>query len=116
MVLAPPFRAVSHHLNEQTRTNMSALVRKHCGIGNIARHYVVGDGSVLCRPLFILLLVSHGKCFQMGIFFCKQEQCLLHGNHLSLYRNKSTFAGPSVLSSIFFTANVIAIDYFPDNK
>ena len=32
---------------------MSAMVWKHCGVGKISTHYVVGHGSVLCRPLFL---------------------------------------------------------------
>ena len=45
---------LSHNLNRQTRTKMSAMVCNDGMVRKISRHFKVGHGCVSCWPLFYL--------------------------------------------------------------
>ena len=72
-----PFRgSVSSSLNQQEQTwlQWSASTK---GVGNTSRHYGVGHGSVLCRPLFCIVLkicfIFHKRCV-----WCTQKLYIVH--------------------------------------
>ena len=60
IVMASPIQDVRHHFNELTRTDMSAMVCKLCGLVKISRRYEAGPwvSAVSALVLYATSLVE----------------------------------------------------------